>query len=273
MPLPVSGGGPQGLGYEMAWEEISGPADPLLVRVAVQGGSDSNSNHPRGWVPESDPEVDEPGRGSGFTDGLGGLTLTLEVSSRLDWGLPSPPGPGPGSAGGSGNGGVLHGIIAGVEVQVKVKGPALVDKRGVSWTLPRMTPGDKVRRTIGVRVNGYDPVEVHVMLLPCPHPPSALAPASFPTPLACKPWRISSVSPQALLLSPPSTMKANGGKDKGAGPLTAAEFFRLWACLPARTDLSGEDTEATQSSLSVFLTVVAALPSVCLSRLLLLAWI
>ena len=71
------------------------------------------------------------------------------MTSRLDWGLTPPPGQqGPIH-------GPLHGVLAGVEVQVKVKGPALVDKRGSSWILPRMTPGDRARRKIGIKVNGW----------------------------------------------------------------------------------------------------------------------
>mmetsp|Transcript_8166 Transcript_8166/g.20174 ORF Transcript_8166/g.20174 Transcript_8166/m.20174 type:complete len:1334 (+) Transcript_8166:44-4045(+) len=134
--------------------------------------------------------------------------------------------------------------IVGASLHVLVHGPALVPKRALIWSIPRLSPQDKASHTVPVRLLGFGRVELQVRLQLLPTVIYAAAALELsgattasmydisgagivPLHLACEPLRVSMV---AHMLKPPSPTSLS---------ITPSGFFRTWSSLPARSELSG----------------------------------
>ncbi|KAF5830550.1 hypothetical protein DUNSADRAFT_14357 [Dunaliella salina] len=134
--------------------------------------------------------------------------------------------------------------IKGALLHVLVHGPALVPKRALIWSIPRLSPQDKASHTVPVRLLGFGRVELQVRLQLLPTVIYAAAALELsgatsatmydisgagivPLHLACEPLRVSMV---AHMLKPPSPTSLS---------TTPSGFFRTWSSLPARSELSG----------------------------------
>ncbi|GAX78147.1 hypothetical protein CEUSTIGMA_g5589.t1 [Chlamydomonas eustigma] len=179
------------------WQELTGPADPLLIRGRIQIPSLESSSISSSMSDTVGAE--EPS--SGDT-----VVVVIEVSARL------------------------MGGVEGAEIFVRTLGPAVTERRGIHWKVPKMTSaGDKVQRTFSLRLLGYDPTEVTICVqLYSPVPDGEMTPVL----LYCQPLRVSMV---ATLRPTPAVSLLVGGKEGSS----AADFFRLWSALPARAEISG----------------------------------
>ncbi len=176
------------------WQELSGPADPLLIRGHV-------------LLPGSKHQLNDMESGDS-------VTVVIEASARLDCGA------------------------EGAELHIRTAGPAVAERRGVVWKIPRMmSVGDKVQRSFALRLLGYGPAEVTCCVqLYAPVPPGETTSVQ----LLCRPLKVSMVGtlrPAAAFA--PTTVGLPLGGFKIAQEPSAADFFRLWSALPARAEISG----------------------------------
>ena len=44
--------------------------------------------------------------------------------------------------------------LSGIEVHVRTSGPAVAERRGITWRLPRLSAGDKAQRGFQLRLLG-----------------------------------------------------------------------------------------------------------------------
>ncbi|KAG2485866.1 hypothetical protein HYH03_015449 [Edaphochlamys debaryana] len=155
------------------WQELTGPADPLLLRGCY---------------------ARTPARGAGDA---ATVTVLLSAVNRL---------------------GVE---LVDVSLGLKTSGSLMpAAKRAASWELPRLAPHDRASASFKFKLLGYGELQLHLRLQLCPGPARTDA---TPLQLNCCPLDL----PVAVLLRPPAQLPQ------------AAEFFRIWNTLSARTELSG----------------------------------
>ncbi|KAF6259723.1 hypothetical protein COO60DRAFT_981413 [Scenedesmus sp. NREL 46B-D3] len=141
--------------------------------------------------------------------------------------------------------------LEGVEVAVRLAGPARAERREASWMLPRLLPTEAAQHSFKLMPTGYGRLEVHArLLLPVPRLASeAAAGAGAGAPaLACQPLVVSS----AHLLSPPA-----------CPPASAQDALALWASLPVQVELSGTAVWPGLDGLLLLLSALARQPLHC----------
>ncbi|WIA16763.1 hypothetical protein OEZ85_013414 [Tetradesmus obliquus] len=136
--------------------------------------------------------------------------------------------------------------LEGVEVAVRLVGPARAERREASWMLPRLLPTEAAQHSFKLLPTGYGRLEVHGRLL-LPVPQLASEAASAPA-LACQPLSIS----MAHLLSPPA-----------CPPASAQDMLALWASLPVQVELSGSAVWPGLDGLLLLLSALARQPLHC----------
>ncbi|KAG2451357.1 hypothetical protein HYH02_003961 [Chlamydomonas schloesseri] len=186
-------------GTHSPWQELTGPADPLLLRACFV----------RSAPGQGDPTV---------------VTVMLSAVNRLPM------------------------EITDAEVALKTNGPLLSSaRRAATWELPRIAPHDRAAASFKFKVLGYGDLSLHARLQLCAGPPR-VDPA--PLQVHCTPLEL---PPQLLLRPPPAGLMAG----------SAAEFYRGWATLPARMELSGVCTWPGAEGGALLLSALLRQPLAC----------
>lgn len=137
--------------------------------------------------------------------------------------------------------------IRGVVVQVLALGPAQLDRRAANWTVPRLSPRDKITHSFNMKLLGYGLVRLSVRLQPVvAGASSALMP---PIIMPCKPLLVGLVQ---HMLYPPA-----------GPPLSPREFFAAWATLPVRLEMAAACVWPGREGAAVALSSMLRSPLSC----------